>query len=146
MKITPRSEEEISKIGLLEEGIYNFEIVSSEEKISKSGNEMIEIEIMVERNDYSKKYIKDYLLNNDNQGMQFKLRHLFDSIGKINIYNSGEINSSVLEGCKGKAIIKIYHDEHSNYPPKNIVKDYIKNNDSVKTINENKFFDDEIAF
>ena len=45
-----------------EKGVYQFEIVDAMEKVSRSGNEMIELRVKVSRPDGASRIISDYLL------------------------------------------------------------------------------------
>lgn len=137
MKITPRSEEEFKSRNLLDAGEYNFEIFEAKEKKSQSGNDMIEVQLRI-LNKYDKYIIiYDYLM--DKEPMDYKIRHLWESLGMIDKYNSGEINAEDLKDKRGKAKITIRKDKNGQYPDKNQVQDYIKSENDT-------FLDDALPF
>ncbi len=47
MKFTPLSEEEILKEGLCPDGTYIYQVIKSEEKVSKAGNEYLAFTLKV---------------------------------------------------------------------------------------------------
>lgn len=133
MKVTPRTEEEIKIMKLLPDGDYNFNIIESSDKVSKSGNEMVHIVLNIEHN--NKFYlIHDYLLENDM--MLFKIRHCCEGLGLIDKYNSGEISASDFIGKKGKVRLMSKSDKNGIYDTKNVVKDYLE----IDSINEDMPF------
>jgi hypothetical protein len=119
MNFTPRSENECRT--LLPAAIYDVEILSAVDKISKSGNEMIEVKVGVWEGDRIRCHLYDYLL----EGMPAKLRHCCDSFGILDLYQSGQLSSVKLHGKVGKAKIGIQKSKDDAYPDKNIVVDYV---------------------
>ena len=119
MRFTPKSQEEIDAENLLPKGEYDFEIIKAEDKVSKSGNEMIEINMKVFKPDGGFQFVRDYLM----EKMAFKLRHFCESIGQLEEYNAGQLQASNLVGACG--VVKIDIEPASNgYAAKNTAKDY----------------------
>ena len=125
MRFTPLSEEEIKESNLFEPGIYNFEVLEALDKISKSGNEMIELKIKIWDNNGKEKIIYDYLL----EMMKFKLKHFSECVSLEDKYNDGGINANDCIGKSGELDLIIYVDKKGRYADKNAVKDYIVNKD-----------------
>lgn len=139
MKVTPRTEEEIKFLKLIPDGEYEFEVFDAIDETSKNGNEMIHVVLLVNKNE-KKYYIHDYLM--DTADMAFKLRHFCDSIGIIEDFNSGNIESNKIKSKKGIAKIIINQDKKGIYNPKNVIRDYIVN----KSIKSEDIFNDELPF
>ena len=117
MRIVPKSQEEIDLEGLLEKGVYDFEVLKAEDKLSKKGNEMIHIKLKVFHGE-GFQFVDDYLM----EAMSYKLRHFCDETGLIDRYESGELNAADCIGRTGK--VKIDIEPAGEFPAKNIVKDY----------------------
>jgi len=130
MKFTPKSEKEIAEEKLLPEGTYPFEISKGEDKVSKSGNEMIELLVRVFKPDGNFLLVSDYLL----ESMAYKLRHAAEACGLLHEYESGTLLGSNFIGKTGELKLGIQKDKNGTYPDKNVVKDYIvpKEGDSKK--------------
>lgn len=121
MKFAPKSEKEIAEENLIKPGIYDFEIVDALEKVSKSGNEMIELKLNVFDGD-APRIVMDYLL----ESMAFKLRHAADACGLLPNYEGGSLLADDFKGRSGKLKIKIDKDKSGQYADKNGVADYVK--------------------
>lgn len=139
MKYNPISEEEINaQRGMLKEGPANFEVIKANDKISKAGNEMIELLLKVWDSDGKEGGIFDYLVSN----AQWKIKHFYESIGDSALYTGGEIKSSNLIGSSGKAIIAIQKDLTGKHPDRPKIKDYLKSN-GISNEEANKIFNNE---
>lgn len=117
MRFTPKTKEELDFENLLPKGEYDFEIVKSEDAVSKKGAEMIKVNLKV-FHDSGFQFVTDYLM----EKMAYKLRHFFEAIGEINAYNEGSVQAVNLVGCCGKVQIDI--EPAGEFPAKNVVKDY----------------------
>jgi|ERR1044071_770516 hypothetical protein len=139
MKFQPKTEEELQHMGLIDAGVYPFQVMEAVDKKSKSGNDMIEIKIKIWDSEGRERQCFDYLL----ESMAFKLRHFCETTGLIDKYNLGQIQSSDCIGKSGNVELIIQQGkqkpEGGYYPDKNSVKDYIK---SGKKEVENSFSDD----
>lgn len=129
MKFTPKSEKQIAEEGLLPEGTYGFEVAKAEDKVSKSGNDMIEVNLRVFNTDGSFVFVRDYLM----EKISYKLRHFAEAAGLLEKYESGEFTASDCEGRTGNVKIIIKKDTTGQYPDKNEVRDYVVSEQSAKT-------------
>ena len=125
MEIKPKSREEIAREKLLKPGIYDFEVMRSEETTSKAGNAMIKLKLRV-FHDGGEAHLYDYLVSTQ----EAKLAAFCDAIGKSAEYDAGDIKSDDLEGCSGRAKIGIEdekpkEDGEGSWPAKNKIKDYL---------------------
>jgi hypothetical protein len=114
------TEDELIRASLLEPGVYPFEVMTAVDKISKTGNEMIELKLNV-FGDNQEAHVFDYLL----EKMAFKLRHFAEATGLIADYEVGSLDALA---CLNKmAYAKIGVDKgNGSFPPKNVVLDYVK--------------------
>lgn len=132
MKFEPKTEQEVSN--LLPAGIYDAEINTAEDTTSKSGNEMIKVDLAVFDEKAGKYFIFDYLM----EAMAFKLRHAAESCGLLAKYNKGELSADDFIGktCKVKVKIddKVASNKKNNtdYLPSNVVADYVVTDKPVK--------------
>lgn len=148
---TPMTEEEIDSASLLTEGTYDFEVKKSIRKLSKSGNAMSEILVIVYDKDGKQHSLFDYLVFSQVPLCIRKVKHFCEAVGLIDQYNKGELSED-FGGYSGKLQIGI-SDEKPNpnggvYPKKNIVIDYIKADNAKENLAEKKdeFFSDDVPF
>ena len=120
MRITPKTEAEVQEAGLLTAGEHPFEVLEAAEKQSKAGNDMLAMKLGIDTED-GKRAVFDYL----GEFAEYKLRHFFDTIGQLEMYESGNIDAEALVGCTGVARIVI-QPAKDGYDAKNSVKDYVK--------------------
>lgn len=113
----PKTEEELDMDRLLPKGTYDFEIVKAEEKTSKKGNDMIDVNLKVYHGE-GFQFVRDFLM----EAMPHKLRHFAETTGLIEAYDSGSLQASDIVGRSGKVRIDI--EPAGEYPAKNVVKDY----------------------
>lgn len=119
MRFTPKSEAEVVSDTLFPAGIYPFEVISAADKISKAGNEMIELKIMVYGNDGDTTKVFDYLM----EKVAYKLRHFAETVGLLSKYELGVLEAADCEGRTGYCKLVIDNKDPA-YLPKNSVKDY----------------------
>ena len=125
MGYTPKTEEQLAEEGLLNDGIYDFEVFKAEEKESRAGNDMFVISLHIFEESGMKRSITDYIALGSNYGER-KLRHAADACGILDIYESGKLTADSFEGKCGKVNIA-KQDGTADYPmPKNVVKNYVK--------------------
>ncbi len=122
----PKSEEQIEKQEqeraekrVAPAGEYDFQILNAENKTSKSGNAMIEIEVGLFRGDTMAWKVKDWLL----PAMESKLRHFCDAAGLLARYESGMLTAEDCRGRSGRCRVAVEPGQ-GNYPDKNAIKDY----------------------
>jgi len=150
-KFTPLSDEELELINLVEEGIYNFEVVKSTHKLSKAMNEMAEIQFKIWDKEGNTHFITDYLVFSNMPLNIKKVKHFCDAVGLQEAYKSGSIPEELtnLSG-KVKIVIKEGNINPSGgvYPKKNNVDDYIKGDDVIikKIVNQDSLENMDIPF
>lgn len=119
MRFTPKTEEQLVEESLIPAGEYDFCVVSAAEKKSKSGNDMIVVELDIFVNGNARP-LRDFLM----EAMAFKLRHFCEATGLIEKYNNGTLTALDCENKSGK--LKIVIQDSPQYGKQNQVKDYIK--------------------
>jgi hypothetical protein len=120
MKFDPKTEEDLKRETLLDPGTYDFEVMKSEDAVSKtSGKEMIAITLRL-FSDRGERTVRDWLM----PSMGFKLRHFAETTGLLAKYDAGTMNANDCLGRTGKVILVIKDSEQ--YGPQNNVKDYEK--------------------
>ena len=125
MRVTPKTQEEIDLENLMPEGVYDFEVVKAEDKISKKGKEqgltepnMIELNLKVFHGDtYS--FVRDWIM----EAMPGKLLHFVNETGLNDKYADGEFVAADCVGKCGKVKI-VVEEPKGNFEAKNSVKDY----------------------
>jgi hypothetical protein len=118
MKFSPRSAEEIALDSLLPEGVYPFEVLDAIDTLSKAGNEMLKLKLVV-FGDGSSPHVYDYLL----EKLAYKLRHFAETTGLLAEYEAGELTA---QHCVNKeGYCKLAIERQDGYEPRNTVKDYM---------------------
>lgn len=125
MSYTPKSDEQLAREGLLEDGTYQFEVAETSDKPSKKGNAMFTLKLHVFGEDGNAHVVYDYIALGNNFGER-KLRHAADACKLISIYETGNLKASDFQDKTGQVILKIA-EGNADYPmPKNVVVDYVK--------------------
>lgn len=143
----PQTEDMLAKASLLEKGEYSFEVQSAIQKVSRSGNSMIELILGVWDIDGRVHQVYDYLM----ESMAYKIRHFCYSVGLGEKYELGGFRDSECLGKSGKCKIIIQEDKTGQYRPKNSVQDYLQldavdKNYKVETTPALDAMDDNIPF
>jgi hypothetical protein len=147
------------RFNLLKEGEYEAVIASSKDKVSSSGNPMMDLTLQVFDENGRTREVRDFLVFT--KTMMWKVIHFADSAGLLKTYEAGKLCSESAMGnhvrvkitieqgglipedkLKGKAF-------GSKYPDKNKIDDYVKKDDQrplEQKIDDNPFKDDDIAF
>lgn len=122
MKFTPLDEEALNaQRGILKEGEADFEVMIANDKFSKSsGQPMIELKLKVWDCEGKEGIIFDYLVGN----VQWKLHQFLASVGRLDLYESGDVNTDILLGMCGKALLKLQKDKTGKYPDQMRVTEY----------------------
>lgn len=120
MRFSPKTADEIVADSLLPAGEYPFEVLAAQDKLSKAGNEMIELKLAVYSQDGDQTHVFDYLL----EKIAYKLRHFAEAVGLLDKYEKGEFSAFDCEGKNGYCKLAI-DSSNPNYPPKNTVRDYV---------------------
>jgi hypothetical protein len=120
MQFRPSTETEIATNKVWPRGVYDFQVVEAEEKLSANkGNPMIELRIEVTRSDGATRFIRDYLLAQRPE----KLLHAAAACGVSDKYQNGLLGPDDFVGKRGS--LKLGIEKSKNYPDKNVVVDYL---------------------
>lgn len=124
MKFDPLTEEQLQVAALLPDGIYNYQVIKAEDKISQAGNEYTSITLKIWDNDG-----KEHLVFT-NMALIKLLKHFCDANGMQDEYKLGDIAAeSFLHKTSGRVVIGVEGEKPDGkggmYKAKNIVKDYI---------------------
>lgn len=145
MRFNVKSDEELAVMNLVPDGQYQFEVIKAEDTQSKSGNDMIKLQLKVWDLEGREHTIFDYLL----EAMPKKLKHFAKHLGLIAKYESGELLADDCVGKCGTLDLVIQEDKTGKYPPRNSVADYVEKKDFVNhgsTVKEDDLFNDTIPF
>jgi len=152
VRITVKTEAEIEaesnrNSDIWPRGNYDFEVMAVEEKVSKSGNEMIELRLKVYDATGNSQTIWDYLLDN----IAYKIAHACEAMGLSDQYAVGELHAEDFIGKTGTLVLYIKKAQNG-YPEKNAVADYVKSRPAARIQPRAKAsagggdLDDEIPF
>jgi len=146
MKHEPMSDEELAKSGLMENGVYDFEVISAEEKTSSKGNAMMEIKLNVFEHDGTIRNVRDWIMPQ----MAKKFKHFHNACGMMDKYEAGNLEANDVIGKTGKCVIKSepYTNKDGLEVFSNKVDDYVKR-DNLEAYNKASSkveLDDEIPF
>ena len=150
---TPMTEEQIEASNLMGNGVYDFEVIKAVRKISKAGNPMAELNILVWDKEGKQHTIFDYLVFSSQALNIKKVKHFCDTTGLSKEYERGNLPEE-LDRLSGKVEIGIQDEQPKMgggfYPKKNIVIDYIKPSNTIKDENVSALpeepFSDDIPF
>lgn len=145
----PKTEEELATSLLIEDGVYNFEVVKSTRKTSKSGNAMCELQLNVWDKDGKINPIFDYLVFSQIPLNIKKVKHFCDAVGLQEEYKKGQIPEELERFC-GKLQLGT-QEERPNpnggvWARKNTVVDYIASDGQSSKKPEIDQFSDDIPF
>lgn len=148
MIFNPMSQEDIQKLGMIDPGIYDFEVVSAQEEKSKSsGMQQIKLTLLVFDIQGKEHTLFDYLTQHPQ--MQFKVRHFCEAVGIVDRYNAGDLADQDCMNKCGKLEVVIQKGkpkkEGGYYADKASVKDYIPIDENSVEVVSKKSFDDEMA-
>jgi hypothetical protein len=125
MNFKPKSEKELQQdnerlLLPVRKEPYPATVTKAVDKVSKSGNEMIEITLSVFADDGTSRFVTDYLM----AAMMHKLFHFAEATGLMDAYSEGTICAS---DCEGREVfVKLGIDPaKGEFAAKNVVKDYI---------------------
>lgn len=142
---TPLSDEELNAIDLIDEGVYDFQVIKATRRTSKSGNPMCELMLDVWDINGKAHHVYDYLVFSSVNLNIKKVSHFCKAVGLHEEYKRGDIPEGLANYC-GKLQLGI-QDERPNpsggtYPKKNVVADYVPN-DLAKTEKKEEKKDDQ---
>jgi len=120
MRFKPVTAEDAAKqeSGLWVDGVYDYEVVEAEEKISNSGNEMTELKVRVLDQSGDYKMLYEYLVNTEKA--QFKIRQFAASCGLLDAYETGSLMEGEMIGRTGQCEVGTQAAQ-GTYPAKNRV-------------------------
>ena len=131
MNFTPKTEQELQELSLLEPGIYQFQVTIASDETSKNGNDMIKLGLTVFDRRGNTHLMYDYLL----EAMAFKLRKFCAISGLLQKYNNGQLSAHDCVGKQGAVQLIVQpgqpKSDGGNYPSKNSVKDYVESSTPV---------------
>ena len=119
MKFAPRTPEELALAGLLPAGKYPFEVIKAEDTTSKSGNEMIALQLKVYGEGERVATVFEHLMASNEQ----RLNQFCVMTGLQQEYEAGELEAFDCEGRQGWVCIKV-QPAKDGYDPKNVVSYY----------------------
>lgn len=145
MKNKVYTEAEIQAMNLRDPGEYDFAVVDAIEKLSKSGNEMVELKLQMEDKEGRQFTIFDYLVSTES--MAYKVRHFAASVGLVAQYDKGDMAAEYMLGRTGRCKLGT-KPAKDGYPAQNKVNDYIGTSaeEPVKELAAADDFDDQIPF
>lgn len=121
MKVTPISEADANAAGLWKRGLVDFEVTDAKEKLSKAGNDMIELLVKVYNAEGKSRTLFDYLVSSE--ATAYKVRHFAAATGMLPQYEKGELRALDCVGKTGRCQMGI--DKGKNgYPDRNNISDY----------------------
>jgi len=141
MKFNPLTEEQLNAPAY-EAGKYSFRVIEAEEKTSKKGNPMIKVSLEISSGHRKPIVVNDFLLSNEKA--QWKLSGFCKSIGKEELYKSGEMGVFDIKEQRGMAEFQYEEYEGKKYLR---VKNYLeKDEQDIEPEQSNEELDDDIPF
>lgn len=159
-KFPSMTEEELNAIDLVEDGIYDFEVIKSIRKVSRTGNHMAELNIRFWDKNGKVHTLFDYLVFSTVPLNIRKVKHFCDATGLAEYYQKGELPEE-LGGYSGKIKVAAQKGQlipqdklngkslGSTYPDKNVVEDYVltdKGAVKYEASTSNNDLNDELPF
>ncbi len=125
MKFTAFTEDQIrSMSGVLNPGIYDFEVANAEDTVSKNGNEMIKLTLRV-FDEHGKQYtVYDYLIGNNGFGIG-RIKTFCETVGLKDSYDAGELHSMNCVGRAAKVHLIMEKSNDPQYTDRLKVKTYL---------------------
>lgn len=122
MNFKPKTEKEIIEAGLMPKGTYPFEVIDAEDGVSKKGNEMIVATLRIFTPDDKTRVLTAYLM----EAMAAQLFHFCTYCGLAAEYGAGTLTAALCVGKTGYVDINIKEDKTGQYPPQNVIKDFVR--------------------
>lgn len=133
----PMTDEELNKPDdLVEDGVYNFEVLKSTRDVSKAGNPMAVLNIRYWDKEGQTHNILDYLTFSNKKFNIRKIKNFCNAVGIPELFNKGELPEE-FKGYSGHMLVltqkggEIPFDKlkgkppGSVYPDRNVVDDYV---------------------
>lgn len=124
MKHKPMTDEQLAALGLMEDGIYDFEVIAAENKVSSKGNDMMEIKLNVFDSEGEPRSKRDWIMPQ----MAKKFKHFHNACDIMDKYNAGTLEPEDVIGKTGKLMIKTepYTNKDGLQVMSNKIDDYVK--------------------
>lgn len=123
LSFAPLSDDDL--LNLMPDGDYNFYVKDAQTHRAQNGNVSIKLTVAVIDNKNMERLIPCYLSTN----FMLLLKHFTDAVGIESAYQSGRLTPEMCLKQNGRCkIIREEPKEGTNYPPKNVIKDFIKRN------------------
>lgn len=144
MRITPKTEEELSSFDLLPKGTYPFTVLNSDEVASKSkknaGRMMFAVKLNV-HGPQGDKHVYDYFAD---WFSEWKLRHFAETTGQLKAYEGGELDGKNGAFANRTGYVTLDIEDDPKYGEKNVVKDYVvKKSEAAPAPKAEKVEDDD---
>lgn len=117
MKFDPKS-----AYDLIPDGEYDAEIASAEERQSKSGKDMLKLTLKVWAGTGGPRIVFDYIVNPDSL---WRLKQIAGVLGKKELFESGEMGASEIEGESVRVSIKTQKDKSEKFGDRSVVARYL---------------------
>jgi hypothetical protein len=101
-------------------GFYDFEVETAEEAVSRAGNEMLKLKVLIFNDAGHKRVVFEYLLSNQT----WKIKAFAEAVGALDAYERGELEAEMMAGRTGRAKVGI-EPAQNGYEAKNKVVAYI---------------------
>lgn len=148
MKFIPISQEEMDSYSpTLEDGVHDFEVIDAKDMVSKNDEEMIELTLKVWNHLGIPFTVRDWMTANPK--FQFKIKQFSESVGKPEIFQSGELIAYQLVGLCGKLKTKLKKgiDGVRMFPNVTGYVNSKENNHKIESVkDEQAFIEDDIKF
>lgn len=124
---------------LLKDGdTCDFEVVNAEDKVSKSGNQMIKLTLKAWDSDGKQATLFYYMI------FAWHIKQFCDATSQLDKFESGKFEASDAMGKCGKFINRIEKDATGQYADKNSVKKFVKaNSEGAKAQSKSDDFIDD---
>ena len=124
MRFNPKADEKAAARTLFDDGIYDFEVASAEDAVSKkSGAEMLKLVLWVFDTDGNKTTVFEYLVSSEKA--QFKLKEFCRAVGLEEAFDAGELDPLDVQGRTGRCKLTTEIDMSGKWGDKNKVASYL---------------------
>jgi hypothetical protein len=145
MRVTPRTEADLAEEKLWDIKIsYGFQVLEATDQVSKSGNEMIKLKLLVFTDTGRERIMYDYLLD----AMAHKVRHAAAATGLLASYEAEELQAHEFVGKTGSLKLGRRVNQQTGLP-ENTVVDYVYEKDAPQVVKPTvalPLSEDEIPF
>lgn len=124
---------------IISEGDYDFQVSMAVEKISKSGNEMIELILDVYDQDGNKYKVWDYLVSTPKA--LFKIKNFCEAVGLGDKFKSNELTADECVDMHGRCHVGV-RPATGEYKESNNVDYYIESKAKLAPVSNEKPVDD----